>query len=324
MHNGAGGTDHPAVLRALADHLADLLRLLALPYLHERLVVDVAHALLPVPLLKTVAGHHLAPRVDEEIHHAGLAGQHAASAFDIVDKTHVEPSPEPALGVFLLKLPFDELTEVVAHLVLVRNHIVALVEVVRVMESCGGELHAQRKRQLIERQHVFRVMVGHGAAETDVLQAHVLERQQRPEPLVEPAGMAAQLVVLLAQALDGDADTDIREFLSKRDHPVLKPAGSGNHDARSMPVALLHNLFQIFTDERLATRKVDEFQLRQRPEVFCLDLLLLVRGILPDIAHLATHRTAIRQNDARVGRTRNVCVCHRTKLLFFTSHQTDF
>lgn len=324
MHNGAGGADHPAVLRALAYHLAHLLGLIALPYLHERLVVDIAHALFPILILETVAGHHLSPRVDEEIHHPGFAGQHATPAFDIVDKTHVEPSPEPALGVLLLKLPFDELAEVVAHLVLVRNHIVALVEVVRVMEGRGGELHTQRKRQLIERQHVLGIVVGHRAAETDVLQAHVLECQQRPEPLVEPAGMAAQLVVLLAEPLDGDTYADIRELLRKCDHSVLKPAGSGDHDTRSMLIALFHNLFQIFTDERLATRKVDEFQLRQRPEVFCLDLLLLVRGILPDIAHLATHRAAIRQNDARVSGTRNVCVCHRTKLLFFTSHQTDF
>ena len=67
------------------------------------------------------------------------------------------------------------------------------------------------------------------------------------------------------------------------------------------------NGFQIFAYERLAARKVYELQLRQRLKVCRLDLLLPVGRVLPDVAHLATHRTTVRQNDACVSRTR---ICH--------------
>ena len=77
-----------------------------------------------------------------------------------------------------------------------------------------------------------------------------------------------------------------------------------------MAVTFLHNLFQIFAYERLAARKVYELQLRQRLKVCRLDFLLPVGRVLPDVAHLATHRTTVRQNNACVSRTRNFQVCH--------------
>ena len=147
MHNGACRAHHPAVLRAFAYHLPHFLRLFALPDFHERTIVDVAHALFPVPFLQSVTGHYLAPRVDEEVYHAGLARQHTASALDIVDKPHVEPCAEPTLRVLLLQLPLYQLAEVARHLV--------LVEVVRVVESCRGKFHTERKRKLVKRKHIL-------------------------------------------------------------------------------------------------------------------------------------------------------------------------
>ena len=175
MHYGTRRAHHPAVLRTFAHHLANLLRLFALPDVHERRVVDVAHALLPILFLKSVAGHYLAPRVDEEVHHASLTRQHAATALDIVDKSHVEPRTEPTLRMLLLQLPFYQLLEVVRNFILVRDYIIAFMEVIRVVEGRRGEFHTERKRKLVERKHVLGVVVADGTAEADVLQPHMLQ-----------------------------------------------------------------------------------------------------------------------------------------------------
>ena len=96
FHYWCSGSHHPAVFGALAHLCSHLLGLLTVPYCHEVAgVAYVAHRFLPVFLLKAVAWMHLAIRVDEEVHHSGLARQHAAVAFNVIDKAHVEPSAEP-------------------------------------------------------------------------------------------------------------------------------------------------------------------------------------------------------------------------------------
>ena len=44
----------------------------------------------------------------EEIHRAGFAWQRAASAFDVIDKSHIEESAEPALWMVFFELPVEE------------------------------------------------------------------------------------------------------------------------------------------------------------------------------------------------------------------------
>lgn len=90
VHHRACRAHHPAIFRAFSYHSTYFLGLLTLPNFHKRLVVDVAHALFPEPFFQSVTRHYLAPRVDEEVHHTGLAGQHAAATLNIVDKPHVE------------------------------------------------------------------------------------------------------------------------------------------------------------------------------------------------------------------------------------------
>ena len=175
MHHRRGCAHHPAVLRTFAHHGTHLLRPGALPYLHEiGRLVDVAHRFLPVFLFQSIAGIDVAEGVDEEIGGSGLARQHTPAAFDVVDQPHVEPSPEPALGVVLLQLPRDQLLEVPAYFVFVGNDVVVLVEIVGVVDRCRCELHPQRFAQLIQRKHVPGVVVRYGTAESDVLQAHLL------------------------------------------------------------------------------------------------------------------------------------------------------
>lgn len=138
----------------------------------------------------------------------------------------------------------------------------------------------------------------------------MFQRKQCPQALVESSCMATQFVVFLTQSLNGNTDTNIRKLLCQCYNPIFKPARGGDYNSWGMLVALLNYLGQVFADEWLSARKVDELQLRQRLEVFRLYLLLPVCRVLPDVAHLAAHRAAIRQDDACVGWTRNVCVSH--------------
>ena len=310
MHHRAGSTDHPAVLRTGADSLADLLSLFALPNLHEWLLVYVSHRALEVLSLHAIARQHLAPWVDEEVGRTCLARQHTLATFNIVDESHVEPSAEPALRMLFLQLPFDELLEVVANFILVGNLVIVLMEVERVMESSCGELHAHCQGQLIERQHILGIVVAHRTAKADVLQSHVLQRQQRAQALVEAACMSAQLIVLLAKSLNRDTDAYVWELLGKSDHTVFEPTRCGDDDTVGVLIALLHNIRQVFTYEGLATCQVNELQVGQALQVFCLQLLLTVCRVLPNVAHHAPHRAAVRQNNTCVSRTRNSIVTH--------------
>lgn len=95
------------------------------------------------------------------------------------------------------------------------------------MKSRCGELHPQALAQLIERKHVFRVIVRHRAAETDILQPHFLQCQQCAKSLVETSRMTAQFVVLATQPLDGNADADIWKLLASAttrssNHPLVE------------------------------------------------------------------------------------------------------
>ena len=264
VHHRACRTHHPAVLRTFAYHGTNFLRLFAFPYLHKRLVVDIAHAFLPITLFQSVARHHFAPRVNEEVHHTRFARQHTPSAFDIVYQSHIKPRTEPTLRMLLLQLPFYQLLEVIRHLLLIRNHVVALMEIVRIMESRRGKLHTQRQGQLIKRKHILRVMVRYRTSKTDILQPHVFQGKQGAQPLIKTARMTSQFVILLAQPLNRDTDADIRELLGKSHYTVFKPSRCRDNDTRRMFVTLFHDLIEVFTDKRLASSQVDELQLWQR------------------------------------------------------------
>ena len=272
--------------------------------------MDIAHRFLPVFLFETVARIHLAERIDEEVRRTRFARQHAAAALDVVDQPHIEPCAEPAFRMVLLQLPFDQLFEVFAHLVLVGDYVVVLVEIIGVVESRRSELHAQGQRQLIEREHILGIVVRYGAAESDVFQPHLLQREQCSQPFVEAAGMSAQLVVLAAQAFDRDADADVRELFGQCHDFVFEPSGRGDDDAVRMFVALLHDLRQILADEGFSAGQVDEFQARQRTKVRSFDFVVFFRGVEPDVAHLAFHRTTIGQDNAGVGGVRDIFSRH--------------
>ena len=167
------------------------------------------------------------------------------------------------------------------------------MEIVRIVESGGGKLHAQRTAKLIERKHVGRVVVAHRAAKTYILKAHLFEGEQSAQALIESAGMAAKLVILAAETLDGDTDTDIRKTLGQSYHSVFIPSAGRYDYALGVAIALLNYLGEIFADKWLSTCEIDKLQVGQSAQVGSLDLLTFIGWILPDVAHLASHRASV-------------------------------
>ena len=82
VHRRRNRADHPAVSVALAHLPADGIRLRAMPKLIPALRVQVAHDFL---ILRSVAGHHIAIRVDEEGVKAHVAREQAFLTVDIID-----------------------------------------------------------------------------------------------------------------------------------------------------------------------------------------------------------------------------------------------
>ncbi len=159
LHYRRGCAYHPAVFRARSDQFAHSGGLIAAPYLIKRSRADIAHRLFPVFLFQTIAGIYIAIGVYEEIGGAGLAWEQTRAPLDIVDQAHIEESSEPALGMFFLELPFYDLSEVVDHPLAVGDGIVALVEIVGIVESGGSKFQSKRARKLIELEHIAGIVV---------------------------------------------------------------------------------------------------------------------------------------------------------------------
>ena len=77
------------------------------------------------------------------------------------------------------------------------------------MEGGGGKFHAERAAELIQREHVGRVVVADCAAETYILRPICFQSKECTEPLVKSTGMTAQLVVLAAEPLYRYAYADV-------------------------------------------------------------------------------------------------------------------
>ncbi len=143
------------------------------------------------------------------------------------------------------------------------------------MEGGGGKFHAERAAELIQREHVGRVVVADCAAETYILKTHLLQSKECTEPLVKSTGMTAQLVVLAAEPLYRYAYADVGKTACKRYHTILKPSACGYHNPTGVAVALLDNFSKVFADEWLSAGEIYEFQVGQTAQIG--------RGYLPRV-----------------------------------------
>ena len=297
VHGRAHRADHPAVAVAVADLRANLLSLVGVPELVPGLLVEVAHDLL---VLGAVAGHDVAVGIDEEGVERHVARQQARLAVDVVDEAVVEVGAEPLLGAVGPEQLVDQVLEVLRHHGAVVDDVLGLDEVEAVVKRRRGELHAQLVRDLVERHQVGRVEVLHRHAEAHVGVLELDELLERGVSSVVAVIQAADLVVGLLQALDGDADADVGELLAQVDDAVGEEAVGGDDDAVGLLVELAHDVLEVLADEGLAAGDVGEVHLGELLNGLDGELLLRAAGSLVAVAHGAARVAPIGDDDGTV------------------------
>lgn len=297
VHGRAHRADHPAVAVAVADLSADLLGLVGVPQLIPGLLVKVAHDLL---VLGAVAGHDVAVGVDEKGVERHVARQQARLAVDVVDEAVVEVGAEPLLGAVGPEQLVDQVLEVLCHHGSVVDDVLGLDEVEAVVQRRRGELHAQLVGDLVEGHQVGRVEVLHRHAEAHVGVLELDELLERGIAAVVAVLQAADLVVGLLQALDGDADADVGELLAQVDDAVGEEAVGGDDDAVGLLVELAHDVLEVLSDEGLAAGDVGEVHFGELLDGLDGELLLRAAGRLVAVAHGAARVAAVGDDDGAV------------------------
>lgn len=297
VHSRAHRADHPAVTVAVTDLRADLLGLVRVPELVPGLLVEIAHDFL---VLGAVAGHDVAVGVDEEGVERHVAGQQTRLAVDVVDEAVVEVCAEPLLGAVGLEQLVDQVLEVLGHHGTVVDDVLGLDEVEAVVQRRRGELHAQLVGNLVEGHQVGRVEVLHRHAEAHVGVFELDELLERGVAAVVAVLQAADLVIGLLQALDGDADADVGELLAQVDDAVGEEAVRGDDDAVGLLVELAHDVLEVLADEGLAAGDVGEVHLGELLDGLDRELLLRAAGRLVAVAHGAARIAAVGDDDGTV------------------------
>ena len=297
VHGRAHAADHPAIAVTVADLRANLLGLVGVPEIVPRFLIEITHDFL---VLGAVAGHHVAVGINEEGIERHVAGQQARLAVDVVDEAVVEVGAEPLLGAVGPEQLVDQVLEVLGHHGAVVDYVLGLDEVEAVVQRRRGELHAQLIGDLVERNQVGRVEVLHRHAEAHVGVLELDELLERGVAAVVAVVQAADLVVGLLQALDGDADADVRELLAQVDDAVGKEAVGGDHDAVGLLVELAHDVLEVLADEGLAAGDVGEVHLGKLLDSLDGELLLRAAGSLVAVAHGAARVAAVGDDDGAV------------------------
>lgn len=297
VHGRRYRTDHPAVSVAVADLGAHGLGLFRVPQRVPGLLVEVPHDLL-VP--GTIARHDVAVGIDEERVESHVTRQQPRLPVDVVDEPVIEIGTKPLLRLVGLKQLVYQRLEVLRHHRPVVDNVLGLHEVEAVVQGCCGKLHTELVRELIEGNQVRRVPVLHRHAESDVrmLSLHeLLERLVAPPKAVR---QAANLVVCVLQALDGDADAYFRELLAQIHDAVGEVTVGGDHDAVRFLIKLPHDIFQVRTDEGLPSRDVGKVHPRKLLYRLERQLLLRTRGRLVAAAHSTARVAPIGHNDGTI------------------------
>ena len=126
MHSRRNTTNHPAVTVTAANLRTNLLCLRAVPQLVPSLVIQIAHDLF---VLRTIARHDIAIRVDEEGIKAHVARQQTLLPVDIVDETVVEIGTEPLFWAVAAKEFIDQILEVLSNHRTIMDDVLSLNEV---------------------------------------------------------------------------------------------------------------------------------------------------------------------------------------------------
>ena len=119
------------------------------------------------------------------------------------------------------------------------------------MQRRGRKFHSEPVRNSIEPDKVHAVRVLNGHAESDVLHSHLAKFFQGRVASVETVRKTADRVVCLLKAFDGNADTDIREFLAEVNDAVSEESVCRDNDSVTLLSELANNIFEVCPDEGL-------------------------------------------------------------------------
>ena len=211
VHGRRGRANHPTVAVAMTHVGADPLRCIGVPELVPGLHVEIAHDLL---ILGAVAGHDVTIRVDEKRVESHVTRQKTRLAVDVVDEAVVEVGAEPLLGLAALEELVDERLKVLGDHGAVVDDVLGLDEVEAVVERGRGELHAHLVGDPVERHQIGRVEVLHRHTEAYVRMIELDELLKRRITALVAIQDPTNGVVGLLEALDGNADTDLRELFA--------------------------------------------------------------------------------------------------------------
>ena len=117
---------------------------------------------------------------------------------------------------------------------------------------------------------------------------------------------AADLVVGLLQALDGDADADLGKLLAQVDDTIREEAVGRDDDAVGLLVELADDILEVTTDKGLAAGNVGEVHLGELLDGLEGELFLRAARRLVTVAHGAAGVAAVRDDD----RTVKFLLCH--------------
>ena len=303
VHGGAHAADHPAVAVAVAHLIADVVGLLGVPKLIPRLLVEIAHDLF---VLGAVARHDVAVRIDEEGVERHVARQQTGLTVDVVDKTMVEVGTEPLLGAAGPQEFVDQVLKVLGNHGAIVDDVLSLDEIEAVVERCRCELHPELVGDLVERHEIGGVPVLDRHTEPDVRMIHLDKLLERGVAAVVAVLQAADLVVGLLQALDGDADADLGKLLAQVDDTIREEAVGRDDDAVGLLVELADDILEVTTDKGLAAGNVGEVHLGELLDGLEGELFLRAARRLVTVAHGAAGVAAVRDDD----RTVKFLLCH--------------
>lgn len=297
VHGRRGRADHPTVAVAMTHVGADPLRCIGVPELVPGLHVEVAHDLL---ILGAVAGHDVTIRVDEKRVESHVARQKTRLAVDVVDETMIEVSTEPLLRLVAPEKLIDESLEILGNHGTVVDDVLGLDKVEAIVERCGCELHTHLIGNLVERHKIWGIEVLYRHTEAYVRMLELDELLERSVTTFVPIRDAADGIVGLLEALDGNADTNLGELFAQINDSIGKEAVGGDHDAVGLLVELTHDVLEIRSDERLATRDIGEIHLGKLLNGLKGNFLIGATRRLVAVTHGATGVAAVRDDDGTV------------------------
>lgn len=204
-HGRAGGTDHPAILRAAGHAGADALGLGAGPDGRPILLDKVADAQVGA----NVAGKDIPPGVEKNEIGGGGAGDEAVEAEDLFHQAEVEIGAEPVLDRTGAQHGGDEALDGTGDADAVIREVIALMELEAVVEGGGRQLDAHGAGEVIDGKEIGGVVILDDGGEPEIGAAKFFETSKTADLGFEPPGFPADGIVGRAETLEAEADLNV-------------------------------------------------------------------------------------------------------------------